>query len=80
MSAKPFTVCRPPGFGAFQFAIVSSLRAAQLMRGCTPRVEAGSHKATVIAQREIAEGMVVMEPFSTSAARAEAPGNPLLVE
>ena len=63
MSEKPFTVCRPPGFGAFQFAIVSSLRAAQLMRGCTPRVEVGLHKATVIAQHEIALGMVVMEPF-----------------
>ena len=46
---------RPPGVGAFQFVILATLRAAQLMRGCTPRVD-GTHKATIIAQWEVAEG------------------------
>jgi len=48
---------RPPGVGAFQFVVLSTLRAAQLMRGCRPRVD-GVHKATVIAQFEVAEGKV----------------------
>ena len=43
--------------GAFHFSVLATLRAAQLLRGCTPRVE-GSHKATVIAQFEVAEGKV----------------------
>ena len=43
--------------GAFHFSVLSTLRAAQLLRGCTPRVE-GLHKYTVIAQCEVAEGKV----------------------
>jgi|SRR5262245_42079244 len=50
-------VRRPPEMGAFQFVILSKLRAAQLMRGCRPRVD-GSHKATVIAQLEVSAGKV----------------------
>ena len=50
-------VHRPANVNAFEFVIVSSLRAAQLMRGCVPRVAAGD-KRIVIAQREVAEGMV----------------------
>jgi DNA-directed RNA polymerase subunit K/omega len=42
---------------AFEFVIVSSLRAAQLMRGCTPRV-AASPKVTVTARREVQAGQV----------------------
>ena len=49
---------RPPGVGAFQFVILSTLRAAQLMRGCRPRVD-GAHKPTVTAQVEVAEGKVM---------------------
>ena len=49
---------RPPGVGAFQFVVLASLRAAQLTRGCTPRVD-GAHKATVTAQVEVAEGKVM---------------------
>jgi RNA polymerase Rpb6 len=48
---------RPPGVGAFQFVVLASLRAAQLMRGCQPRVE-GEHKVIVTAQHEVAEGKV----------------------
>ncbi len=38
--------------------VLSALRAAQLIRGCTPRVD-GDHKNTVIAQVEVAEGKVM---------------------
>jgi len=48
---------RPSGMGAFEFVVLSTLRAAQLMRGCRPRVD-GDHKATILAQCEIAEGKV----------------------
>ena len=51
---------RPAGIGAFQFVVLSSLRAVQLARGCVPRVE-GAHKITVIAQLEVSQGMVVEE-------------------
>ena len=50
-------VQRPPAVGAFQFVVLATLRAAQLTRGCRPRV-AGTHKAAVTAQIEIAEGKV----------------------
>ena len=49
---------RPSGIGAFQFVILSSLRAVQLQRGCTPRIE-GVHKHTVTAQLEVSEGKVI---------------------
>jgi len=45
---------------SFEFVIVASLRAAQLMRGCTARVPP-SPKAVVTAQREVAEGKVRAE-------------------
>lgn len=48
---------RPDGIGAFEFVVLATLRAAQLMRGCIPRVE-GPHKATVMAQVEVATGKV----------------------
>ena len=51
------TIQRPPGVGVFQFVVLSSLRAAQLIRGCLPRVD-GTHKAMVMAQIEVAEGKV----------------------
>ena len=51
---------RPAGIGKFQFVILASLRAAQLMRGCVPRIE-GAHKNTVMAQLEVSEGKVVQE-------------------
>lgn len=51
---------RPAGMTVFEFVVISSLRAAQLMRGCTPRV-AGDHKRIVIAQLEVAGGHVIGE-------------------
>lgn len=49
---------RPSGVGTFEFVILATLRAAQLMRGCRPRVD-GVHKATVIAQLEVSAGKVM---------------------
>jgi DNA-directed RNA polymerase subunit K/omega len=44
--------------GAFEFVVLAGLRAAHLMRGCTPRVE-GAHKIIMTAQIEVAAGKVV---------------------
>jgi hypothetical protein len=48
---------RSPDIGAFQFVVLATLRAAQLIRGCRPRVD-GAHKTTVTAQFEVAEGRI----------------------
>ena len=48
----------PVGMNVFEFSVLSGLRAAQLARGCRPRV-VPSLKVTVTAQREVAEGLVV---------------------
>lgn len=47
----------PFGMSTFEFVVVSSLRAAQLSRGCTPKIDA-SVKRIVMAQMEVAEGKV----------------------
>ena len=52
-------VQRPVHMNAFEFVILSSLRAAQLMRGCTPRV-ASTQKMIMTAQLEVAAGKVGM--------------------
>jgi DNA-directed RNA polymerase subunit K/omega len=59
-------VSRPDGSNAFEFVVVSALRAAQLMRGCVPRV-AIACKHTTTAQLEVAAGKVakVSEPFES---------------
>jgi DNA-directed RNA polymerase subunit K/omega len=49
------------GVGAFQFVVLSSLRAVQLTRGCRPRID-GVHKHTVMAQLEVSQGKVIQEP------------------
>jgi len=53
---------RPDGMNAFEFAVLSGLRAAQLSRGCTPRV-VPSLKVTMTAQREVA-GLFVVRSFA----------------
>jgi len=53
---------RPEGVGAYSFAVVSALRAGQLLRGCIPRVNGGDSRATVIAQLEVARGKVAATP------------------
>ena len=50
-------VKRPVHMNAFEFVVLSSLRAAQLMRGCTPRVTT-SQKMIMTAQLEVALGKV----------------------
>ena len=49
---------RSSHIGAFEFAVLASLRAKQLTRGCVPRVES-SHKVAVTAQLEVMTGKVV---------------------
>ena len=44
----------------FEFVRVASLRAAQLMRGCSPRV-APSHKSILTAQMEVVAGKVIAD-------------------
>lgn len=51
-------VHRPATANSFEFVRVASLRAAQLMRGCTPRVPA-SPRAVLTAQLEVAAGKVL---------------------
>ncbi len=55
---------RPPGVSAFEFVILAGLRAAQLMRGCTPRIE-GGHKVIMTAQMEVAAGKVIRAANAT---------------
>jgi DNA-directed RNA polymerase subunit K/omega len=51
-------VKRPDGMNAFEFVVLCGLRAAQLQRGCTPRVPP-SPKVAVTAQHELAERKIV---------------------
>lgn len=55
-------IVRPIEMSAFEFVVVSSLRAAQLMRGCTPRV-AAAIRPTTTAQAEVAAGCVTRLPI-----------------
>jgi DNA-directed RNA polymerase subunit K/omega len=48
---------RPDDMSTFEFAVLSGLRAAQLYRGCSPRVQP-SGKIAITAQQEIAERKV----------------------
>lgn len=64
-------ICRPPAMGSFEFVTLASLRAAQLSRGCRPRVD-GAHTVAVFAQLEVAEGKVTRaEPEIVAAANDE---------
>ena len=51
-------VNRPRTYNSYEFVVVSSLRAKQLLAGCVPQV-AGDHTAAVTAQLEVAGGHVV---------------------
>jgi DNA-directed RNA polymerase subunit K/omega len=48
-------------WNAYEFVVVSSWRAHQLMRGCTPRL-GGDHKATTMARMEVAAGKIARVP------------------
>jgi DNA-directed RNA polymerase subunit K/omega len=54
-------VHRPVEFNAFEFAVLASLRAGQLVRRSTPRVK-GSEKVAVTAQMEIAARKIERSP------------------
>jgi hypothetical protein len=54
-------VQRPASMNALEFAVVCGLRAAQLHRGCAPRVEA-CPKIAVTAQHEVAARKVLRMP------------------
>ena len=43
---------------SFEFVVTAGARARQLLAGSTPRVEAGDHKKTTVAQREVATKQV----------------------
>ncbi len=60
---------RPAGSNPFEFAVVSGLRAAQLMRGCIPRVARGTEKVITTAQMEVAAGLVSRIPLVEPPAR-----------
>ena len=55
-------VHRPTGTHAFEFVVVSMLRAAQLIQGCEPRVADTTNKPVTTAQREVAAGKVSANP------------------
>lgn len=57
---------RPPHVNAFEFVVVSALRAQQLLVGCTPRLP-GLHSATTMAQMEVADGRVARDGGDTPA-------------
>lgn len=54
-------VNRPVHLQAYEFVVVSALRAQQLMGGSIPRL-AGNHKAITMAQMEVADGQVARVP------------------
>lgn len=52
------SVVRLPRGNAYELAVVSALRAHQLMQGCVPRLQ-GEHKPTTMALMEVSLGKVV---------------------
>jgi DNA-directed RNA polymerase subunit K/omega len=56
-------VKRPDGMNAFEFSVLCGLRAAQLARGCTPRVVQCA-KVAVTAQQEVAAYKIVAVPLA----------------
>ena len=53
-------VSRPVEISAYEFVVLSALRAKQLLAGCLPRVE-GEHSRSTMAQMEVAGGHVKRE-------------------
>lgn len=52
----------PRTTGKFEFVVLATLRAAQLMRGCVPKIATNGHKHTVIALLEVAGGAIAEVP------------------
>ena len=56
----------------YRFVTLASMRAEQLQAGAVPRVESTHHKSTVLAQEEVAAGLV--EPWDPEAAETGTEG------
>jgi DNA-directed RNA polymerase omega subunit len=63
-------VNRLPDSNAFELVVLATKRAQQLIRGCTPKM-AGNHKATVMAQMEIAGGKIARVTDATPPEREQ---------
>jgi DNA-directed RNA polymerase subunit K/omega len=50
-------VNRPANMKAYEFVVLSSLRAQQLLAGCIPHLQ-GDHRAPTMAQMEVAGGYI----------------------
>ena len=50
-------VVRPVHLEGFEFVVIATLRAQQLMKGCVPHLD-GQHKATTMAQMEVSAGKI----------------------
>ena len=61
-------VIRPVHMNAFEFVVVSALRAKQLLNGSMSRKE-GTHNASTMAQMEVAGGCVVRAEHATASPR-----------
>jgi len=51
---------------SFEFIVTAGARARQLLAGSIPRVEAGNHKKTTVAQREVVTKAVEKVETTTS--------------
>jgi DNA-directed RNA polymerase omega subunit len=57
----------------YRFVMLAALRAEQLQAGAVPRIDSDTRKATVLAQEEVAAGVVdVWDPSQPVASAAEA--------
>jgi DNA-directed RNA polymerase subunit K/omega len=61
-------VTRPQSANAYEFIVISALRAQQLLAGCTPRLS-GEHTPMVMAQMEVAAGQVARAGSADDAPR-----------
>lgn len=50
-------ITRPVHLNPYEFVVVASLRAQQLLAGCSPRLD-GEHSPAMMAQMEVAGGLV----------------------
>ena len=56
----------------YRFVMLAALRAEQLQAGAIPRIDSDTRKATVLAQEEVAAGVVDAWDGTQPAASAEA--------
>jgi DNA-directed RNA polymerase subunit K/omega len=57
----------PRTTGKFEFVVLATLRATQLMRGCVPKIATNGHKPTVVALLEVAGGEIARVPSEGAA-------------